>query len=253
MDEEESDAKATSTLLSPQQITEIDNTFTKMFEKAQKTGLVRDAKSYRSFDEIFDISMRLHKGEKIADEELYRPVIVGRSNWKPVEKRPVQTKPVETRPVGPKPVQSKPIETKSVEAQVEGQRKSVGPQVEARKSVEIAHEDRMDIVQDIPVQQAIIPEQVKTRGVRADYARMEANVDGDFTFSDEELPPLPPKSRARSRKKKDDGDTPPPAKRRKSEGGNVFKNGELLNCSTASRTRETKTILGESVDWILIP
>jgi hypothetical protein len=217
-------------LLSPNQITEIDNAFTKVFDAAQKQGILRDAKSYRSFDEIFEISMRLHNGEKVADDELYRPIGIG------------QSKPLEAI----EPVVSKP---------------AIGEE----RHVEIV--ERMDVEEYIPVQkstapapmaqQDIVMERMTMRKVPSEATPKEVVVpDMNMAFSDEEPPPLPttvPRRRNRPKPKSDD-DSPTP-KRRRSEGRKVLFN-YILNCSiqtcTPTRTRKETTILGKPIYRFII-
>jgi hypothetical protein len=65
MDDEE---PSQSGLLSPRRIEAIHIAFTKVFDNAKKEGVLRDASSYRSFDEVFEIAMRRRSGLEVQEE-----------------------------------------------------------------------------------------------------------------------------------------------------------------------------------------
>jgi len=188
MDGEE-DKGQESKLLSPEQITEIDETFNKLFNNAKREGILRDAKTYRSFDDIFEISMRLHRREHVSDEELYRPVAVRVS----LEK----------------------VNAESKIVQRQSQRKDSIGLVEP----EPFEGEPMNIDEDTVIQEGIVEQTTKT--VRIETTSNAVVTDNDFAFSDEESPPLRPTKVAKRPKMatpEAKTDKPSSNKRRRSEG-----------------------------------
>jgi hypothetical protein len=57
-----------SGLLSPRRIEAIHIAFNGVFDNAVKSGVIRDASTYRSFDEIFEIAMRRREGLEVEEE-----------------------------------------------------------------------------------------------------------------------------------------------------------------------------------------
>ncbi len=66
--DEDPDQNPEPGLLSPRRIEAIHIAFNKVFDSARKEGLIRDAKSYRSFDEVFEIAMKMKEGEVSIEE-----------------------------------------------------------------------------------------------------------------------------------------------------------------------------------------
>jgi hypothetical protein len=65
---------SSSGLLSPRRIEAIHIAFNNVFDNATKEGLIRDASTYPSFDDIYEITLRRQNGEQIDEEELLGPI-----------------------------------------------------------------------------------------------------------------------------------------------------------------------------------
>ena len=82
MDDETTDHPSNtenSGLLSPRRIEAIHIAFNKVFDNARKEGLIRDATCYRSFDEVFEIAMKIKEGVQVDEQEMDVVVAQGRA------------------------------------------------------------------------------------------------------------------------------------------------------------------------------
>jgi len=69
MDDTDHESKE-SGLLSPRRIEAIHIAFNKVFDNARKDGVIRDEKSYRSFNEVFEIAMKIKEGVVVEEVAL---------------------------------------------------------------------------------------------------------------------------------------------------------------------------------------
>lgn len=82
--DEDTDQNTDPGLLSPRRIEAIHIAFNKVFDSARKEGLIRDAKSYRSFDEVFEIAMKIKEGEVSVED-----VVISNHRSRSIEKDPM--------------------------------------------------------------------------------------------------------------------------------------------------------------------
>lgn len=208
-DNETQQSQSKSRILSPHQVEEIDTTFNNLFNKAKNDGIIRDSRMYRSFDEIFEISMRLHKGEKVTDEELYRPVAgvqlarvqspgveaVSRVDTPRFETPSVGT-PMDVTPnierhsVEPQRVETPSVGRQSAEALSAVHSSVEKPRIE-RRSVEVRQLEEMQIEQTTITETEVV-ETTTTRKVRIEASPKEDLVMDELAFSDEETSQLKP-------------------------------------------------------------
>jgi len=268
-DKETQQSQSKSRILSPDQVEEIDTTFNNVFNKAKNDGIIRDSRTYRSFDEIFEISMRLHKGEKVTDEELYRPVAglqllrvqsprvealskVDTSRFETrcsmdvtpnVERHSGEPHRVETPNVGKQNAEASSAVHSSVEK----------PSVE-RRSVEVRQLEEMQIEQPTITETEVV-ETTTSRKVRIEASPKEDITMNELAFSDEEtsqskprrMEITPPVTEERPKKG---------VKRKRSEQStfiSVPNDADLNSSNSRCSTRSTKTILGKQIYRTSIP